>query len=139
MSSTCIRNHKTIISSTPICYHPKCHNIASMVKWTNIVLRYTKIVIVLVKGLKVVAKCCLNYMFFSTRTFIVVLNNQMLNTKLRSSELIVKSDAHKQMVESIFERRFHDLKYLEFGIFHIPSTHYTLHGIITTSCRKPSV
>ena len=33
-------------------------------------------------------------------TFIVVLNTQMLNIKLRSSKLIINSDAQKQMVES---------------------------------------
>ena len=33
---------------------------ASIVKWTKKVLRYIKIINFLVKGLKVVAKCCLN-------------------------------------------------------------------------------
>ena len=35
-----------------------------MVKWTNKMLRCTKIIIFLVKGLKVVAKRCLNYISF---------------------------------------------------------------------------
>ena len=36
---------------------------ASMVKWTKKVLWYTKTLFVLVKGLKVVAKHCLNWIF----------------------------------------------------------------------------
>ena len=55
----------------------------------------------------------------------------MLNIKLRSSKLIIKSDAQKQMVEFGFGRRFHDLKYFEVGIFfHKPLIHYLLKGII---------
>ena len=37
---------------------------ASMVKWTNIVLWYTKTIFVLVKVLRVVAKCCLIWIIF---------------------------------------------------------------------------
>ena len=36
---------------------------ASMDKWTQIALKYTKIIIFFVKGLKVVARCCLNWIF----------------------------------------------------------------------------
>ena len=36
---------------------------ASMVKWTQKVFWYTKIMMFLIKGLKVVAKCCLNGKF----------------------------------------------------------------------------
>ena len=39
--------------------------------------------------------------------------------KLRSSKLIIKSDAQKQMVEFGFEHRFHDLKYLKLDFVHI--------------------
>jgi hypothetical protein len=35
-----------------------------MEKWTKKVLRYTKTIITLVKGLRVVAKCCLNWISF---------------------------------------------------------------------------
>ena len=35
----------------------------------------------------------------------------MSNIKLRSSKLIIKSDAQKHMIESDFEHGFHDLKY----------------------------
>ena len=49
-------------------------------------------------------------------TFIVVLNTQMLNIKLRSPKLFIKSDAQKQMVEYDLECRFDDLKYFEVGI-----------------------
>ena len=50
-------------------------------------------------------------------TFIVVLNTQTKNIKLRSSKLIIKNDAQKQLIESGFERSFHDLKYLEVESF----------------------
>ena len=41
----------------------------------------------------------------------------MWNIKLRSSKLIIKSDAQKRMVELGFGCRFHDLKYFKVGIF----------------------
>ena len=47
----------------------------------------------------------------------VVLNTQMYNIKLRSSILKIKSGAQKKMVESGFERRFHDLNYFEVDFF----------------------
>ena len=71
--------------------------------------------------------------------FIVVLNTQVQNIKLRSSILRIKSDAQKQMVDFGFERRFHDLNYCEVGFFYIPWIHYLLEGIITKLCRKPSI
>ena len=37
---------------------------ANMVKWNKKVLRHTKTIIFLVKGCKVVAKRCLNWMYF---------------------------------------------------------------------------
>ena len=37
---------------------------ASMVKWTKKVLQYTKFIIIWVKGLKVVAKHCLDWTSF---------------------------------------------------------------------------
>ena len=55
----------------------------------------------------------------------------MLNIKLRSSKLIIKSDAQKQMTKFDFGRRFHDLKYFEVGIFfQYPQNHCPL-------CEKP--
>ena len=48
-------------------------------------------------------------------TFIVVLNTQMQKIKLRSSILIIESDVQKQMVESGFGRKFHDLDYFKVG------------------------
>ena len=45
---------------------------ASMVKWTKKVLWYIKTIISLVKGLKVVAKCCLNWIFFNDDLFCYV-------------------------------------------------------------------
>jgi hypothetical protein len=52
------------------------HAGASMVKWTNKVHRYITTIIILVKGLKVVAMCCSNWIIF-IMTFVVVLNTQM--------------------------------------------------------------
>ena len=46
-------------------------------------------------------------------TSIVVLFFQLHNFKFRSSKLIIKSDAQKQMIECGFGRRFHDVKYFE--------------------------
>jgi hypothetical protein len=55
-------------------------------------------------------------------TSIGVLHTQMWNIKLRPSKLIISSDAQKHMVGLDFERKFHDLKCFEVGIFllHIP-------------------
>ena len=47
----------------------------------------------------------------------MTLNTQMQNIKMRSSNLIIKSDAQKQMVESSFGHKVHDFKYLEVGFF----------------------
>ena len=82
---------------------------ASVIKWTKVVLRYTN-----------------NIMFFGQRpkssskgffmmTSMVVLNNQVQNSKLRSSKLIIKSDAQKQIVESSFGRKIHVPKYFKVG------------------------
>ena len=49
---------------------------ASMVKWIKKVLRYIKTINNLVKGLKVIAKRYLHWIFF-VMTSIVVLNTQM--------------------------------------------------------------
>jgi hypothetical protein len=88
---------------------------AIMVKWTKKVLRYIKTIIFWAEGLKVVAKRYLTLILFMNS--IVVLNTQMLNIKLRSSILSIKSDAEKQVVEYGFGCRFHDLNYFEVEIF----------------------
>ena len=48
-------------------------------------------------------------------TPLVVLNTHFYNIKLRSTKLVGKSDAQKQMVEFGFGCKFHDLKYFEVG------------------------
>ena len=53
------------------------HAHASMVKWTKKTLRNTKTMMFLVKNLKLVAKCCLNWGFFSILIYVVVLYTQM--------------------------------------------------------------
>ena len=56
---------------------------------------------------------------------------------MRSSKLIIKSNAHMVMAKFGFGRRFHDLKYFEVGFFsHIPRIQWKLEGIITKNCRK---
>jgi hypothetical protein len=59
---------------------------------------------------------------------------------LRSSILIIESSAQKQMIESSFGRKFHDLNYFEVGVFfHNPWIHHLLEGIITQLCGRPSI
>ena len=81
-------------------------------------LRYTKTTIFLVKGLKVVPKCCLNWTLNCfMMTSIVVVNTQMQSIKFRSSKLVTKSDAQMQLGEFGVGHRIHDIKYFEIGIF----------------------
>ena len=83
-------------------------------------LWYTRITFFGVKGLKVVAKRCLNYISFHDG-FCCCIEYSNVEIKLRSSILIIKNDAQKQMVESSFGHRFHDLSYFKLIIFfHIP-------------------
>ena len=71
--------------------------------------------------------------------FIVVLGTQIQIMKMRSPKLIIKNTTQKVMAKSGFGRNFHDLKYFEVGfVFHIPSMHYKIVGIITKNYRKPS-
>lgn len=48
---------------------------------------------------------------------IVVLGTQTYNITMRSSKLIIKSNAHNVMTKSSFGHRFHDPKYIEVGFF----------------------
>ena len=50
---------------------------------------------------------------FFKLTFIFVLSAQMQNSKMRSSKLIIESNAQKQMIRSSFGRKCHDLSYFE--------------------------
>jgi hypothetical protein len=81
---------------------------ANMVKWTNKMLRYTKIIIPLVKGLNIVAKCCLNWISFHDDLCCCIGCSNVAN-----HVEIIKSNAQKQSVEFAFGRRFHDLNYIE--------------------------
>ena len=81
-------------------------------------LWYTKTIIFLVKGLKVVAKRCLNWIFFHDDLYCCVKYSNV-EYQVEIFKLIIKSDAQKQMVEFSFGRRFHDLNYFEVGIFFI--------------------
>jgi hypothetical protein len=73
-----------------------------------------------VKGLKVVAKHCLNWISFHDDLcyYVEYLN---IENQVEILNLIIKSDAQKQMVEYGLGCKFHVLNYFEFGIFfHIP-------------------
>jgi hypothetical protein len=69
-------------------------------------------------------------------TYIVVLSTQIHSTKMRSSRLIIKSNAQKQIVRFNFERKIHDLDYFELDFFHITLTYCTLDVIIKYYNRK---
>ena len=75
---------------------------------------------------------CWNWLFFSCQlASFVVLSIQIQNINLRFMRLIIKRNAQKQMSRSSFVCKFHDLNYLELGLFfHIPWLHYTLEVII---------
>ena len=68
---------------------------ASMVKWTKIMLQYTKTIVVLVKGMKVEAKCCWDWFFFSWWPLLLckILKCRISNWELKnfSSKVILKS------------------------------------------------
>ena len=89
-----------------------------MVKWTKQVLQYyTKIIHVLVKpqsSSKILFR--LDVLMISS---IVVLSTQIQSIKMRSSKLIIKNNAQKQLAKSSFRHKFHDLKYFELGIFFV--------------------
>ena len=73
-------------------------------------------------------------------TFFVVLKTQMWRIKLKSSILIIRSDAQNRMLEFGFGCTFHDLNCFEVRIFfQFSLIHYRLEGIITKFCGKPSV
>ena len=110
------------------------HMGASIVKWAKKALRYTK-TIIFVRSLKVVAKRCLNWISFHDDLCCCVEYSNVETQVEIFNILIVKRDAQKQMVESHFGCRFHDLNYFEVGIFfHIPWI--LLEGIITKLCEN---
>ena len=66
-------------------------------------------------------------------TYIVVTSTQLYNTKMRSSKLILKSNAKNQMVRFDFGRKFQDLKYFE---LYISCIHYTIKVIVKYLFKK---
>lgn len=80
-----------------------------LVKRTKKMLKYVKMIIILVKRLKVVLKCCSHWMFFIA-TSTVVLNTQIQNIKTGSLKPILNNDAQKRIAKSIFGRKFHEFK-----------------------------
>ena len=103
-----------------------------MVKWTKKVLRYTKTIFFLVKGLKVVGKRCLNLISFHDDLCCCVEYSNVGNqVEILNTVLIIKTSAQKQMVEFGFGHRFHDHNYFELEMFfYIPWIYYLLEGII---------
>ena len=98
-----------------------CRMGASMVKWTKLVLWYTKTTcFVLVKGLESSSKVLFKLDIFPMVTFVVLLNTQVHIIKLWSSKLI-KSDAQEHIIKYGFEHKFDVLKCFEVGFsFLIP-------------------
>ena len=112
---------------------------ASMVKWTKKGFWLTKTINLLVKGIKIVAKRCLNWIF-SYDNLYYWFNTQIYNIKLRFLILNIKINPQKQMVEYSVGHRFHDINYYEVEIpSHIPWVHCILQSIITQLCREPSI
>ena len=79
------------------------------------VLRYTKTNNFLVKHLKVVAKCCLNWVF----VFLGALNCCLRYSNIEYWDEIFKIISSKEMTKSGFGHRFHDLKYFKVGFIFI--------------------
>ena len=61
------------------------------------------------KGLKVVAKCCLNWIYLCD-DFNCFVKYSIVEYQVQSFKVIIKSDAEKLMFECGFERKFHDLR-----------------------------
>jgi hypothetical protein len=85
---------------------------ASTVKWTQTMLRYTKTMFFFVKSLKVVAKCCLDWIYFHDDLYCCVKYSKV-EYQVEIFITSLKAMAYKPMVE----RKFHDLKYFEVGSF----------------------
>ena len=77
---------------------------------------YSKIIIIGVKCLKVVAKCCLDWISFPMMPSIVVLTTFIHNTQMRYSIHEIKSNP-KKMAQFSFGHKFYDLKYFELDLF----------------------
>ena len=105
-----------------------------MAKYAEKVSWYTKTMIVLVKHLKIIAKCCLKCMFFLGALYCCV-RYSSIKYQDEILQLIIKSIIQKVIAKSSFKRRFHDLKYFEVGyLFHIPYFQFKTKGIITKFC-----
>ena len=65
-----------------------------MVKSTTKVLWYTKTIIDVVKGLKVVAKCCVSWIFIHDDLYVFVKYSNV-EYQVETSKPIIKSDAQK--------------------------------------------
>ena len=114
--------------------------VPSMVKWTKKMLQFTKTIIFLVKGLKVVAKRCLNWISLRANlcycVWILKCRKSSWDLKYSSLKVMLKS----KWFEYSFRHRFHDLNYFEVGIFfHIPWIRYLLEGIMTRFCGNPII
>ena len=63
---------------------------ASMVKWTKKVVWYTKTIIVLVKGLKIVEKGCLNWILFDDDLYCCVIYSNVEYQNLSLNAMLKK-------------------------------------------------
>lgn len=93
-----------------------------MVKWTEIMLRYTKTLIIFCQrpksSTKVLFRLVLCFIFiFFMMTFVVVLHTQTQNIKLRFSKCIIKIDAQKQVNEFGYGHKFTNSNILNLEFF----------------------
>ena len=93
-----------------------------MVKWTEIMLRYTKTLIIFCQrpksSTKVLFRLVLCFIFiFFMMTFVVVLHTQTQNIKLRFSKFIIKIDAQKQVNEFGYGHKFTNSNILNLEFF----------------------
>ena len=89
-----------------------------MVKWTTKVLWYTKTIIDVVKGLKVVAKCCVSWIFIHDDLY-VVLNTQMWNIKLRLQNLSLKAMLKSEWLNLVLDIDFMTLNILKLELYFV--------------------
>lgn len=66
-------------------------------------------------------------------TYIVVTSTQLYNTNMRSSKIILTSNAKKQLIRFDYGRKSQDLKYFELYISYI---HYTIKVIVKYLFKK---
>ena len=89
----------------------------------------------MVKCLKVIAKCSLNWAFSHGALYCCVRHSN-IEFECEIFKTYHQYIAQKVMVKSRFRRRFHDCNFFEFEFLHIPWICYKFDGHITKKNRK---